>query len=398
MENLWRGTGARVVDLGDGIAASYAARLLADFDADVIKIEPPEAGDSSRAAGPFAGDRPDPETSGMFHYLNAGKRSVALDVSDAEGSEILAKLLQSADVVIEDRGRGWFDSLLLHDSLPAHIVICSISPYGQDGPKSGFRASELGVYAAGGMMYVTGDGSREPVAHGLHQAAHLAGVNAASACLAALMLARATGQGQRIDISEQEVVAMTIFPALNIYSHTGGVMRRAPSGIANLVNSSPMETNDGYIMPSYAGLGDWQALASFLDVPELADERFLTAEGRLAHAAEIDALAAPALRARSKHDVFHEGQEWRLTFTAVQDAADLLTCPHLEERMFFREEEIAGGAVKMPGRVPAELGAAKPTRLATAPELGAHTNAVLIALGLSGSEIAELSQHRTIGP
>jgi crotonobetainyl-CoA:carnitine CoA-transferase CaiB-like acyl-CoA transferase len=146
------------------------------------------------------------------------------------------------------------------------------------------------------MMYITGDGSRQPLVHGGSQAAHLSGVNAASACLAAHMLAKTTGRGQRIDISEQEVIATTIFPALNIYSHTGGVMKRAPSGIANLVNSSPMETNDGYIMPSYAGLGDFQALAAFLEVPELGDERFSTPERRAANAEEIDELAGPAFR------------------------------------------------------------------------------------------------------
>ena len=384
MNNPWHEASPRIVDLGDGIAASYATRLLADFGADVVKIEP-FTGDSLRAAGPFPADDAGPERSGMFAYLNAGKRSVALDVRKPEGAEVLSRLLSSADVVVESHGPGWFDSLSLQGVF-GRLVVCSISPYGLDGPKARYRASDLGVYAAGGMLYITGDGSREPVLHGLHQAAHLAGVNAASASLAALMLARLTGEGQRIDVSEQETVAMTIFPALNIYSHTGGVMRRAPSGIASLVNSSPMETADGYIMPSYAGLGDWQTLSSFLDLPELMDERFTTPESRLTHAGEIDTLVGPVFRSRSKRDLFHEGQEWRLTFTAVQDARDLAECPHLHQREYFRSCDVDGREVRMPGRVPAEAGHATPAVLGRPPHLGEHSFEVLTALGVGAAE------------
>jgi crotonobetainyl-CoA:carnitine CoA-transferase CaiB-like acyl-CoA transferase len=392
MDILWPGAGMRIVDLGDGIAAAYAARLLADFGASVIKIECPDGGDSSRTFGPFPGDVPNPEASGMFLYLNAGKRSVSGDVESTEGAAIVGRILQTADVVIEDRGPGWFDRLPFPpESLEERLVVCSISAYGQDGPKAGKKASEIGVYASGGMMYITGDGSREPLVHGGSQAAHLSGVNAASACLAAHMLAKTTGRGQRIDISEQEVIATTIFPALNIYSHTGGVMKRAPSGIANLVNSSPMETNDGYIMPSYAGLGDFQALAAFLEVPELGDERFSTPERRAANAEEIDELAGPAFRSRSKQDIFHNGQEWRLTFTAVQDGKDLVDCPQLGARHFFAEQEHPiAGTVKTPGRVPADIGDARADQLGPAPTLGQHTRSVLEALGLATGDIGKL--------
>jgi crotonobetainyl-CoA:carnitine CoA-transferase CaiB-like acyl-CoA transferase len=367
--------------------------MLADFGADVIKIERPGVGDSSRSFGPFADGVVDPEASGMFLYLNAGKRSVAIDVECEAGAAIVGRLLQTADLVIEDHGPGWFDALAFPaQSVSERLIVCSISAYGQEGPKAHFAASDMAAYAAGGMMYITGDGSRQPVVHGGHQASHLAGVNAASACLAAYMLAKATGRGQQIDISKQEVVAATIFPALNIYSHTGGVMKRAPSGIANLVNSSPMETSDGYIMPSYAGLGDFQALSSFLEVPELADERFSTPELRAMHAEEIDELVAPVFARRSKHDLFHNGQEWRLTFTAVQDGKDLINCPHLAEREFFQEpEQTAAGRVKMPGRIPAERGESQPVPLLPAPTLGQHTASVLEALGFTAHEIAALA-------
>lgn len=388
MPELWIRPGLRVVELGGGVSAPYAARLLADFGADVIKVERPGLGDESRRAGPFRDDRPDPEASGLFLYLNFNKRSVTLDVSTETGAALLGALLAEADLLVENLGSGELAALPLPEgALHPRLVVCSISPYGQDGPKAGYLASEISAYAAGGMMYITGDGAREPVKHGLNQAAHLAGVNAAAAMLAAALLARRTGIGQRIDISLQETVAQTIFPALNIYSHTGAVMRRAPSGETSLVNSSPMATSDGYIMPSYAGFGEWEAFAAFLGVPELAEERFLTHQGRLRHAEEIDRLVEPRFRAMTKEALFHGGQEWRFTFTSVQTAEDIASCPHLAARAFFIEQDHpVAGRVRMPGPVPLPAHGDR-APITPAPLLGQHTAEVLGGLGVTPAEL-----------
>src|SRR5581483_8711490 len=99
---LWNGSGLRVVELGSGISAAYAARLLADFGADVIKVEPPGSGDETRHLGPFLGDIPHPEKSGLFLYLNFGKRAIPLDVQSHDGADLLAALLADADVLIEN--------------------------------------------------------------------------------------------------------------------------------------------------------------------------------------------------------------------------------------------------------------------------------------------------------
>lgn len=391
MSRLWHNSGPRVVELGSGISAAYAARLLGDFGAAVVKVEAPSTGDATRHAGPFAGDVPNAEASGLFLYLNFNKRSVTLDVTAPAGAALLARLLAEADVLIENLGPGRLDALPLPDgALRDHLVICSISPYGQDGPKAAYAASEISAYASGGMLYITGDGAREPVKHGLNQAAHLAGVNAASATLAALLLARHTGVGQRIDISEQETVAQTIFPALNIYSHTGGVMRRAPSGADSLVSSSPMQTSDGYIMPSYAGLGEWEAFSAFIGVPELAEERFLTPNGRLRHAEQIDRLVESRFRAMTKDELFHSGQEWRFTFTSVQTAADLANCPHLGERGYFIEQHHpVAGTVRMPGMAPFASAVSR-SPVAPAPLLGQHTAEVLAGLGVTADDLRTL--------
>jgi crotonobetainyl-CoA:carnitine CoA-transferase CaiB-like acyl-CoA transferase len=379
-----------VVELGSGISAAYAARLLADFGADVIKVEPPDRGDETRRAGPFPGELPHPEKSGLFLYLNGNKRSVTLDITSRTGATLLRQLLDDADVLIENLGPRVLESLPFGAALPARLVVCSISSYGQDGPKAAYLASEISAYAAGGMMYITGDGNREPLKHGLNQAAHLAGVNAASASLAAAMLARRTGCGQAIDISLQEVVAQTIFPALNLYSHTGGLMKRAPTDLNRLISSSPMPASDGYIMPSYAGFGEWESFAAFLETPALTEERFMTPAGRQAHGDEIDALVAPKFATRSKHDLFHGGQEWRLTFTAVQTAEDLANCPHLAARGFFvKQHHPVAGTVRMPGMAPFASAVAR-SPLSPAPLLGEHTRTVLECLGVRPAELPAL--------
>ncbi len=389
--DLWRGDGLRVVELGSGISAAYAARLLADFGADVIKVEQPATGDETRRSGPFVDAVPNPETSGMFLYLNFNKRSLTLDVTTTAGAELLGRLLMGADLAIENLGAGRFDALPLPlDMLPEHLVVCSISAYGQDGPRAGYLASEISAYASGGMAYITGDCDREPLKHGLSQAAHLAGVNAASASLAAAMLARRTGIGQRIDISEQETIAQTAFPALNLYAYTGAVMTRASAGTTSLVSSSPMRTADGYIMPSYAGFGEWEAFAAFLEIPELAEERFLTPAGRLRHGEEIDRLVEPKFAAMTKRELFHTGQEWRFTFTAVQSAADLDACPQLESRGFFIEQDHpVAGRVRMPGMVPFASAVSR-SPVAPAPLLGQHTTAILAELDVSDDDLVQL--------
>jgi crotonobetainyl-CoA:carnitine CoA-transferase CaiB-like acyl-CoA transferase len=395
---LWGDSGLRVVELGSGISAAFGARLLADFGADVIKVEPPVEGDTSRSAGPFPGDVPHPERSGLFLYLNFGKRGVTLDPRTPAGAGLLARLLADADIVIENLGAGEFDPLLPEGAPPRRLVICSISPYGQTGPKAHYLGSELSAYASGGMMYMTGTDDRPPVKHGYNQASHLAGVNAASASLAAAMLAKRTGIGQRIDISEQETVAMTVFPALNVYSHTGGVVKRAPVDLPKLATSQAMEASDGWIMPSDAGIYVWwDTFASFVDRPELLEEPFASRDSRNLHEGMIDDVVGPAFKERTRADLFHGGQEVGLTMSAIQSSDETANCEHLSERGFFVDQvHPVAGPVRMPGMVPLTGGVIDRTPSRPAPTLGQHNREVFGALGISDAELESLRRDGVI--
>jgi len=383
--SLWADEGLRVVELGSGISAAFGARLLADFDAQVIKVEAPR-GDASRASGPFVRDEPDRERSGMFLYLNHGKRGVVLDLDRDEGCERLAALLAEADVILENLGAGAFDALAGRiGELPDHLVVCSISPYGQDGPKADRLGSELSAYASSGMMYMTGMADRPPVKQGLHQGEHLAGVNAAAATLAASMLAKRTGRGQRIDISLQETVALTGFPALNVYSHTGAVVQRAPSTLAQLMTSQAMRASDGWVMPSDAGIDVWwDAFAGYLERPELLEPPFDTSAGRRAHHEELDRITGEAFALRTKADLFHTGQAFGLTMSSIQTPEEIAACPHLEDREFFVEQtHRAAGTVRMAGGVPQTGGVVDRSIRRPAPRLGEHNAEIFEALTTS---------------
>lgn len=382
---MWADDGLRVVELGEGIAAAFGTRLLADYGAQVIKVEPPR-GDATRRSGPFARDEPDPERSGMFLYLNHGKRGVTLDLDTSEGCARLAALIAEADVVLENVGAGAWDTLTARlGDLPSRLVVCSVSPYGQDGPKADRLGSELSAYASSGMMYMTGLADRPPVKQGLHQVEHLAGVNAAAAVLAAAMLTRRSGVGQRIDVSLQETVALTGFPALNVYTHTGAVVQRAPSTLAQLMTSQAMRALDGWVMPSDAGIDVWwDAFAGYLERPELLDPPFDTSAGRRAHHEELDRITGEAFALRTKADLFHTGQAFGLTMSAIQTPEEIAACPHLEERGFFEvESHPVAGDVRMPGAVPQTGGAVDRAIRRPAPRLGEHNDEVFANLGSS---------------
>src|SRR5262249_9937402 len=145
--------GLRVLDLAGVIAAPFAAKLLADLGANVLKVEPP-GGDAARSSGPFPGDRPDAERSTLFLYLNTNKRGVTLDRSRPTGGRILAGLVAHYNLVLAEAPPP--------DGLPPGTIWCAVTPYGLTGPRADWSGAEVTEYASGGLMYITGEYAREP--------------------------------------------------------------------------------------------------------------------------------------------------------------------------------------------------------------------------------------------
>jgi crotonobetainyl-CoA:carnitine CoA-transferase CaiB-like acyl-CoA transferase len=210
-----------ILDLTQHVAGPYATKLMGDFGANVIKVEPPE-GDVSRKLGPFQGDVPDPERSGLFMALNCNKRSVVLDLEEDAGKQALSALAAQADLVVESFAPGTIDRLgigweWLQRINPAAPLV-SISNFGQDGPYRDYRLSELTLYGFAGEMYSMGTLDREPVKMAGTAAHFESGSAIVVAIMGALFAAKRFGIAQRVDISLAE-------------THFGGVDRRHATAI-----------------------------------------------------------------------------------------------------------------------------------------------------------------------
>lgn len=384
--------GVRVLELGGCVSAPYCSKLLADYGADVIKIEPPGGGDEARRMGPFAGDDPHPEKSIPFLYLNTNKRGVTLDAETVAGSGLLDRLLGSADVLVEnyppDSRPSCIEPDVLGEGHP-HLIVTSITPFGQTGPYRDFAATDIVTTAISGLMYHSGDSDREPLRNALNQSFYVAGINAAVATSAALFQRMFNGQGQVIDVSTVECLASHLVQAIPYYSYMGAIKGRRPvrgSGFEEL-----MPARDGYVIPSVQGSQPWSTVADLIGAPELQDERFASGSGRIEFGEEIHDLLIQGLAQWDRKALHQASGERRLVFGMAQDAGDLHDCPHLHEREFFRvvSHPVAGEA-DYPGMGPRLSGVDYQVKR-HAPLLGQHNSEIYgDELGYASTELTQL--------
>ena len=389
--------GIRVLELGGHVSAPFCAKLLADYGADVIKIEPPGRGDEARRMGPFVGDDPHPDKSVPFLYLNTNKRGISLDPGITAGAMILSELLETADVLVDNYAPGQRPSASLGIDKLGHdhpqLVITSITPFGQTGPYRDHKATDIVAVAMSGLMYHSGDSDREPLRNALNQSFYVAGINGAVATTAALFQRMATGMGQTIDVSAVECLASHLVQAVPYYSYMGAIKGRRPvrgSGFEEL-----MPARDGYVIPSVQGSQPWSTVADLIGVPELQDERFASGSGRIEYGEEIYELVLKGLSQWDRKDLHRASGERRLVFGMAQDAGDLHDCPHLSERDFYRsvDHPVAGHA-KYPGMGPKLSGMEYEVRR-PAPLLGQHNREIFV--DELGREESELAQLRALG-
>ena len=304
--------GVKVLDLTHHIAGPYCTKLLADFGADVIKVERP-SGDPARHMPPFFHDQAESEKSLLFLYLNTNKRGVTLNLKAKHGLQVLKELVCDCDILVEKFSPRVMPSLgldfnTLHQLNPA-LILVSISNFGQTGPYRDYKATDIVEYALGGLMYIFGAHDREPLKHALHQAQIRGGTNAATASLMALYHQRRTSEGQHVDVSIQECIASGLRDVVNNYTYTGGVRRRQPNHSGDL--SRLREVSDGYVLPNpgvSSGL-DWSEVAEFLEAPDLDDEKFRTASARLANAEELGETLDRHFLTKKKHEIFYAAQQ-----------------------------------------------------------------------------------------
>ena len=388
--------GIRVLELAEGISGPYAGRWLAALGADVIKVEP-VLGDASRAFGPWPGDLPGDETSGLYLYLNGGKRSLTLNLDTSDGRAILLELAAAADIVIESSTPGELDGRGLgYDALSAArpgLVMASITPFGQTGPNADLPATELTLFAACGQAWLTGAPDRPPLKNGGSQPSYQAGLNAFAAISAAAYAAIAHGQGAHLDISMQETYA----------GMAEAFMTRASQlGVEHLRGGNFISATWG-VYPTATGYGGVCALPRNLaGLVEAVDDDALRAmnivedpAARAERNDEILAILYAWFAERTPAELIELGIQHRVPFGYVASIQDLADSEHLAERGYFTElDHPEAGPLKYPGRLwasDAHDWGAEP-----APGLGQHNLEILAELGYDAEDAVRLRELNAI--
>jgi crotonobetainyl-CoA:carnitine CoA-transferase CaiB-like acyl-CoA transferase len=389
----------KVLDLSEGLAAPLCARILADFGADVIKVEAPR-GDSARSMPPFAGNEPHPEKSLIYLLANLNKRGIKLDIESEAGREIVRELARRTDVIVESFRPGYLASLGLdYDALAREnpeLIVVSITPFGQTGPYSGYESEEIVTYALSGIMSISGTSDREPLKHGGMQSQFEGGLNGALATTVALYARDVSGEGQHVDLSLQDVVSSTLIIHQPYYSWAGAVQGRRRLGGSSYGHVQPCK--DGHFVWQTGGGAEWEDIADFFGSEELKDERFSTVAGRTVHGEDLDRLVLEATKDRTMQELFRSASEnYHMLFGIVQEPADLARCPHLAARNFYQEvDHPVIGRIKVPFRLWG-MSESAATYRRPAPLLGEH-NADVFGndLGLDAARLADLEAKGVI--
>jgi crotonobetainyl-CoA:carnitine CoA-transferase CaiB-like acyl-CoA transferase len=324
-------TGIKVVEVASLVAAPYAAKILADYGADVVKVESPQ-GDQLRSLD-----------ADFFDNLNTSKRGIVLDLDTAEGRAELAALVAQADVVIEDLAPGRLAELIGDPwQGNAKLVVGSVTPYGQDGPRAGWKGGDLVGWAAGGMAFISGLPDQEPLAPAGMQAWHLAGLQTATAALYAVFHALRTGEGQRVDTSVQEAVCTILEGAVTDWQflqHDRGRMGTLhPAGHGT--GMQRLADGTWLFCSTMPRPNHWTKTRELLGNPEwMQDPRWDDLGVRRAHWEEIDAKASEVFSKLRREDIYHQMLDAGVPVGVVSTMQDVVESEQLNARDFFVEVE-----------------------------------------------------------
>ncbi|MCX8073509.1 MAG: CoA transferase [Candidatus Binatia bacterium] len=378
--------GLKIVECGGLVSAAYASKLFADLGAAVIKIEPPW-GDPARRRGPFPRGRPDPDASGLFIYLNCNKLGITADLSQPEGRELLQALVRDADLLIHNvppprMGRLGLEYEQLARLNPK-LVEVSITPFGLTGPLRDYEASDITLWAAGGLAYLNGAGPGSddlpPLKPFGFQAEFQGALNAAVAGLGALFSRRRSGTGQHVVVSVQQCVASILELTFEYYPYMGLIASRL--GQKPIQPLDFFECRDGWIFVCCVEEHQWRQLVALMGHPEWADLEIFA--DRLSRARNWDALKLLMqewMSEQSVQDLYHAGQARRIPLAPVSTMGDLLDSKHLAARGFFAViEQPDVGQTTLPG-APYRLSRTPWQLRRPAPRLGEHNEELRTAL------------------
>jgi len=393
-------SGVKVLDLTHYIAGPYCTKMLADYGAEVIKIEKPGDGDGARRLMPFYHDDPKLENSGFFMYLNTNKQGITLNLKTETGKDIFRRLVKEADILVENYSPRVMPSLGLDYPALAKInpglVMVSISNFGQTGPYRDYKATEIVEDGMGGWSLLIGQPDREPLKPGGSQSQFVTGLFGAISAVSAYYGRVISGAGQHVDLSIQDAVLyIQMFPT-SILEYDKVIRRRYGNRVGPFP-SGILPCKDGYIGAIMVVADKWPILCEWMGTPELTtDPRFATSGARALNIDELDATMIPWLMEHTQEELFREGQKRGLPFAIPASAEMLLASPHLNARHYFVEvDHPSTGKIKYPG--PQIQMDELPFILRRAPLLGEHNESIYCGrLGYAKEDLARLREMGVI--
>ncbi|MVW70123.1 CaiB/BaiF CoA-transferase family protein [Bordetella sp. 15P40C-2] len=387
--------GITVISLEHAIAAPFCSRQLADMGARVIKIERPGVGDFARGY-----DERVRGLSSHFVWTNRSKESLTLNLKHPEAGDVMQRLLESADVLVQNLAPGAAERLglsfdQLHEKYP-RLIVCDISGYGEGGPYETKKAYDLLIQSESGFVSVTGSPDA-PAKAGCSISDIAAGMYAYTSILNALLLRQRTGKGSRLDVSMLEsMVEWMGYPLY--YAYEGATPPpRAGAAHATIYPYGPFPVGDGAtIMLGLQNEREWRVFCErVLGQPELADdERFSSNSRRTANREPLRALIVQAFAAMTIDEVTQRLEDAQIANARVNEMKDVWAHPQLQARDRWRE--VGSPAGTLPALVPPATSNAFTPRMDPVPAVGEHTDAVLASLGFTPEEVARFKENQVV--
>jgi len=410
-------SGYRILDLADE-KGFYCGQLLGNLGADVVKIEKP-CGDAARRRGPFYKESPGTENSLFWLAFNNNKRGITLDLETADGRSLFQRLAQTADIIIETSRPGYLNDVGLDysvlEKVNPRLIMVSITPFGQDGPHSGFNASDLVCWAMGGLLFVTGDADKPPVHVGSVPLSYLlAGMDGASAAAMSLYWRGLSGQGQHIDVSIQDAALKTAWMVHEIWCVTGKEFQRGSSRYS--VPGSPVRlrmtwpAKDGYVMyliyVGAFGAEEDKRLVKWLDDEGLADDfirgiHWGTLDWRtktIEDAEKIQDYFVRLFQSKPKDELVAEAIKRGVQMEVVSTPKDILKHPQFEARDYWQDVPLPalGTSLRFPARF-CQFSEAPTKVWRSAPRLGEHNEEIYSGeFGISRQDLTILREAGAI--
>jgi crotonobetainyl-CoA:carnitine CoA-transferase CaiB-like acyl-CoA transferase len=391
--------GLRVVDLTRVLAGPTCTQMLGDMGAEVIKIERPDAGDDTRGfAPPYM---PNTRESAYFVGVNRNKKSVTIDIGKPEGQAIVHKLLENADILVENFKTGALAKYgLSYEDLKNQypgLIYCSITGFGQTGPYAARPGYDALIQAMGGVMSLTGEPDGEPQKVGIPVADLFAGLYGTIGILAALRHKQATGQGQQIDIGMLDThVAWLANQGMN-YLATGENPPRLGNQHPNIVPYQVFPTADGYMVLSIGNDPTFERFCKNFALEHLlADERYATNAARVGNRALVTETLTAVTKTKTTDEWITQLEALKIGCGPINKLDRVFADPHVQARNMLVKMQHASGEEVTVVANPVKLSATPPDYRSAAPLLGQHTDEVLASIGFDAMAIAQLKDSKIV--